>query len=349
MTACAAELARVDEEIEALGVPATASAATRRVALLYRRACLTGRSAAYRAADREAGAAVVAHSSWPDLWLLKATLDLHFHRFAAARRAVAAVPGLASTPRGRVLLADVDLHVGDIPAARAGFEAAARTDPCADHLVRLAGIEEAAGRYAEAGRLYDRAEDDLTAKEMRSFAWVQLQRGSAACARGLHDEAERLYDRADAAFSGYWLVAAHRAALATARGDAPATIALYEELVRSVRRPEFDHLLGDALVAAGDSNRARTCHDRARARYRASIEAGEVHELHRAAILDLSVYDDAASACEYALADLTLRRSPLSLRTAARCLAAIGRLDEAERLVDEAEALSAPLAAASTS
>lgn len=347
MTTCAVELARVDEEIEALGAPATASAATRRAALLYRHACLTGRSDAYRAADREVDAAVEAHPGWPDLRLLKATLDLHFHRFAAARRAVGAVPRLASTPAGVVLLADVDLHTGDVAAARAGFEAAAGAVPCGDHLARLAGVEEAAGRYAEADRLYERAEDELTAKEMRSFAWLQLRRGSSACARGLLGEAERLYDRADAAFSGYWLVHAHRAALATARNDAPAATALYEDLARSVGRPEFDHHLGDALVAGGDPKRARACHDRARAAFRASIGAGEVHELHRAAILHLDVYDDVASASRYALADLALRRTGSSLRTAARCLAAAGRPDEAERLEDEA--LSASLAAVSTS
>lgn len=344
-TGCAAELARAEEELATL-TPAVRSAAqaTRRAALLYRRAGLTGRTSAYRDADGWIDLALQTIERWPDLWLLKATLDLHFHRFDAARRHVAAAPGLKASPEGRALIADVDLHLGDAPAARRAYEVLVERDPCCDHLARLAELEAAAGRHHVAEGLRARAEDDLTAKQMRSFAWLQLQRGRHAAARGRFDSAAALYDRADAAYSGYWLVTAHRAKLAMAEGNVRDAIPLYEELSARVSRPEFEHQLGDAYLRAGDVERARTCHARALAGYSASIERGEVHELHRLALFHLEVRRDAQGALAWAMADLKLRRSALALSTAARCLDAAGQLQEGRRLAEEAAAIN-PFAA----
>lgn len=347
VTDCAAEIAAVDVAISALGADGAASTAARRAALLYRKACLTGRTEAYRSADHFVDGALAEHPRWPDLWMLKATLDLHFHRFADALRHLDALPGLASTPEALVLAGDVELHVGHRAAARLAFQAAANADPRPGHLVRLAACEEVAGRPEAADALFAEAEDGLTAKEMRTFAWLQLRRGSAACVRGDHAAAERFYARADAAYSGYWLVRVHQADLAAAEGETARAATLYEDLARSVGRPEFDHRLGDVL-AATDPARARASHERALAGYRASIARGEVHELHRAAVLYLDVCGDAASATECALADLALRRSPVALRTAARCLAAAGRTEEARRLEVEADDVTRP-AVASTS
>jgi tetratricopeptide (TPR) repeat protein len=73
------------------------------------------------------------------------------------------------------------------------------------------------GDPAGADELYEEAQDDLTAKEMRAFAWLEVQRGFLDFARGRYRQARSHYDRADAAYPGYWLVDEHVAELLAAQ------------------------------------------------------------------------------------------------------------------------------------
>jgi len=66
--------------------------------------------------------------------------------------------------------------------------------------------------------LYIEAEDELTAKEMRHYAWVELQRGVLKLRQGCYEEAAAHYDRATALIRVYWLVDDHKAELLGAEG-----------------------------------------------------------------------------------------------------------------------------------
>jgi tetratricopeptide (TPR) repeat protein len=147
---------------------------------------------------------------WPDLCVLKATIDVKLHRVGEVRGRLDAVPGLAGTPDGRRLLADVaaqERRWDDARAFLAGLSAS-------QDLARLAEVERLLGAYDEADYFYGRAEDDLTAKQMRSFAWIEVQRGALDVARGLYTDARAHYEQAERAYSGYWLVAKHIVELA---------------------------------------------------------------------------------------------------------------------------------------
>jgi hypothetical protein len=61
------------------------------------------------------------------------------------------------------------------------------------------------GDFANADRLYQDAEEEISAKEMRSSAWVELQRGYLELSRGQYQAAWDHYRQADQAYSGYWL------------------------------------------------------------------------------------------------------------------------------------------------
>ena len=65
----------------------------------------------------------------------------------------------------------------------------------------------------------EEAEDELTAKEMRSFAWLEWQRGAPAISRGRCEKARAHYQRAATAFSGHWQTDAHLAELFVAEGN----------------------------------------------------------------------------------------------------------------------------------
>jgi len=108
-----------------------------------------------------------------------------------------------------------------------------------------------------ADRLYAKAQDELTAKEMRSYAWLELQRGIVRFEHGEHEKALAHYQRADRAYSGWWLIEEHLAEVLTAMGRKREAIAIYRRVVEQTRNPEYvaalAALTGDnALFAEAD-------------------------------------------------------------------------------------------------
>src|SRR5262249_16958839 len=143
-----------------------------------------------------------------------------------------------------MLLAELDVQHGRLAAATGRYEAViAKARPWAA-LAGLAWLTLKLGDAARAERLYAEAADELTAKEMRSYAWLELQRGVLDLSAGRHAEAEAHYARAARACSGWWLTDEHRAELLAAQGDLAAAAALYESIVAAVPRPELHQALG---------------------------------------------------------------------------------------------------------
>ena len=99
------------------------------------------------------------------------------------------VAGLAESFPGRVLAADIAFQEGHYKEARLAYEALIEEDRTWDNLARLAFWHSKFGEEAEAERLYLDAEDEITAKEMRGFAWLELQRGLLDLRRGRYAEA----------------------------------------------------------------------------------------------------------------------------------------------------------------
>ncbi|HKG22874.1 MAG TPA: hypothetical protein VKC34_13320, partial [Blastocatellia bacterium] len=217
------ELERIDRDISeleehALAPPVESQRATKFAYRLYQRASLTGILEELKAAGSAIESAIRLIGPAPDLYFLKANLDFTLHRISDARRDIETAPGLRDSYQGKALLADLDLQEGKYEAAREGYESVIREAPTWDNLARLAYLKSRMGDTAAAERLYFEAEDELTAKEMRSFAWVELQRGLLDLRCGRHQDARAHYERADRAYSGYWLVQEHMAELSGAQG-----------------------------------------------------------------------------------------------------------------------------------
>src|SRR5204863_9014171 len=118
------------------------------------------------------------------------------------------------------------------------------------------------------------AEADLTAKEMRACAWVELQWGQMYFARGQYERARAHYDRARRAYSGYWLEDEYDAELLGARRDFDRAVARYTEAIARAPRPDLLQQLGDLYLAMGRPVEARAWHDRALAGYLSSVAKG---------------------------------------------------------------------------
>jgi tetratricopeptide (TPR) repeat protein len=326
------------ETDDAAGPAATSELLT----LRHREVMLTGgRPEDLLALGRDLDEATDRFPTWPDLRLLRATVALAVHQADVATAALHGVPGLTDLPPGRVLAADIALFTGNYSAAGAGYRRAADEDPLWSTTARLAALAVATGSWDEADDLFAAAEDELTAKQMRAFAWVRVQRAELAQATGDPDRAGRLLADAERAYPDWWCVAAHRAALDLAQERWEPAIDGYRGVLAEVDRPEFREALGTAFAGAGRSECAAECHAYAVSAYLASVARGEVHYLHHLAAFHADVHPHPGSAVVWAQQDADLRRSGPTLSLLAWCLHLAGRRGEALAVLDEAFALGA--------
>jgi tetratricopeptide (TPR) repeat protein len=328
------ELERIDRDLaERQSGASTALTETARLTKyayrLYQRASLTGDPAAFATAEAAIDGGLERVGPWPDLCQLKAQLDSRFHRLAAVRQDLAMVPGLTESAQGRALLADLAMQEGRYDEARTVYETVVREHRTWDNLARLGHLRAKMGDVDGAERLYAEAVDELSAKEMRAYAWVELQCGLLDLSRGRHDEASVHYERAGRAYSGYWLVDTHVAELLGAQGSIEDAVALYEDVVARVPAPELQQALGNLYVRMGQPDRARPWHDRALAAYLESARRGDVHYFHHLADFYADVREDGPEAVRWARKDLALRQNASTHTALAWGLYRDGRLHEA--------------------
>ncbi|MCI0734399.1 MAG: tetratricopeptide repeat protein [Methylococcaceae bacterium] len=307
----------------------------RKTYLYFLKASLTGDRRDLALAETQFNHAIQSPASSPDLVFLHVAFNLKRHKLQAAKAGLARVRMLDESPKVQALDAEIDVQEGRYSAAEQTFRALIEQQPAWENLARLAYLRWKAGDFEAAERLYQEAEEEISAKEMRSYAWVQLQRGQLALSRGRYREAAEYYRRADQAYSGYWLVQDHRAELLAAERNFDAAIALYRGLLTCSRRPEILQALGDLYSFMGQPDSARPWYDEALAEYLDATRRGEVQYYHHLAVLYADGLLNGAEAVRWARKDIEVRRNVGTHDTLAWALYRDGRyapaLDEMQK------------------
>jgi tetratricopeptide (TPR) repeat protein len=309
---------------------------TRIAYLLYQHASLTGGGAEFEVTESAINNALRLVGPWPDLCLLKANLDFKFHRLANVKEDLALAPSLASCPPARALQADLDLQEGRYDEAKIGYEKSIEANRSWDNLARLAYYNGKLGDETAAEQLYLEAEDEITAKEMRSYAWVELQRGLLDLAHGRYEDTWAHYRRADEAYSGYWLVDEHVAELLGAEGKFEESISLYEKVVARVPKPELKQAIGEIYSLIGKSSEAESWYEEALVSYLGSAERGHVHYYHHLADFYSDVHEEGGEAIKWARKDLKLRPNFATKTALAWALYRDGQIPDALDLINQA-------------
>lgn len=307
-----------------------------RVRLLYRmfhRASLTGKMTHFEEVDTELRSLLSQFGPKEDICLLGAHLDFRFHRLAQVRSALEMSPQLAGRVEGKVLLADLDMQEGRYQESRLALESLLAENPTWDILARLAHWEGKLGEISEADRLYAEAEDLLTAKQMLSYSWIEVQRGLLAFQRGNYEAARWHYRKADTSYPGHWYTAEHIAELLAAEERFEEALEMLGQVVERTGKPELSHALGDMFVAAGQEKMAREYFDKALTAYLDSAQRGEVCYFHHLADYHADAAEDAAAALEWAKLDLQLRTNYSTQAAMAWALYRNGNLSEASRYI----------------
>jgi len=264
----------------------------KRASLGYTRASLTGDFEDYRAAET---ALVECQTTpgcpSPDWYFLSASLNFSLHRLDRAEADLVRFETFGDSDRAVPLAADIAFQRGDYQAAETAYTALGDDRPRWDNLARLAWFRFVTGEPELADSLYVQAQALLSVKEMRHFAWLELQRGVIDLAYGRHRMALDHYLRAEQAYSGYWLVREHIAEVLALLGRRDEAKALYRKLITQTRNPEFV----SALAVIYEQDR--------------SLEAADLYRQADARFADnLALYPEAAGG--HLIKSLLARQQP---------------------------------------
>jgi tetratricopeptide (TPR) repeat protein len=244
-----------------------------------------------------------------DLYLLHTAFNLKLHRLEAAKTDLEKLAFMDEDPKVQVLKADIAVQEGNYNAAATSYRNIIEINRNWDNLSRLAYLQAKFGDFDSAEQFYQEAEEEISAKEMRSYAWVELQRGYLALSRGQHDSAWDHYQRADQAYSGYWLTKEYMAEWLGAQRNYDAAIVLYKQIIACAQRPELYHALGDLYLFMGKPELAKHWHEKALAVYLDSARRGEVQYYHHLASFYADARLDGAEAVKWARKDIQLRQN----------------------------------------
>jgi tetratricopeptide (TPR) repeat protein len=342
----APELRRIEEDIAGLRVQVRSPAVdpetvTRYLYRLYQRASVAGDLPGLSALEPKIDQAIPLLASPGDLFLLRAHIALKLHKLAQGHAALAAIASVYESAEGRMMRADLDLQHGRYQLAKKGYLEVLQIERSWGALARLAHLYASMGDATGADLLYEEAQDQLTAKEMRSYAWLEVQRGFLDFVHGRHDAARSHYLRAEAAYPGYWLVAEHIAELLAANDEYEQAIAILEPIVATVRRPEIDQAIGELYALSGCGETARRWKQSALSGYLESAERGEVHYYHHLVDFYADVAEDGSAAIEWAHRDVRLRENFTTQAALAWAFYIDGRPGEAVHWIERALASGA--------
>jgi len=171
------DLAKIENDILTTKTSAPGGSADRALTLVYLhylKASLTGRFDDFNVAATETENAIHTLGSSDELYLVRANLNYTFHRLDEAAHDLDRLSSLGASPRAQVLRTNIALQQGKYAHARQGYEGVIQAERTWDNLARLAYLESKIGDPLAADRLYREAQDEITAKEMRSYAWVEV-------------------------------------------------------------------------------------------------------------------------------------------------------------------------------
>ncbi|HKG59278.1 MAG TPA: tetratricopeptide repeat protein [Pyrinomonadaceae bacterium] len=333
------ELDRIEQgvaelEDNALQLPIDRVKITKLAYLQYQHASLTGNLDELSVADQTLDHAIQHLGRDGDLYFLKANIHFKVHRLDDVEQDLNASTDLLESSQGRTLKADLDFQQGRYDAARSGYQALIDEERTWDTLARLAYFNFKMGNFEGADRLYDEAVDELTAKEMRHYGWVELQRGVVDLAQGNYDKAREHYQRAERAYSGHWMVQEHVAELLAAEGKTGEAETLYQRVIERVPRPDFQQALGELYLSVGKTAEANDYLRRAESAFLESAQRGEVHYYHHLADLYADVFEN-VEAVKWAQKDLELRKNFATLAAMSWALYRAGELSQALELLNE--------------
>jgi tetratricopeptide (TPR) repeat protein len=193
----------------------------------------------------------------PQLLQFSANFNFKMHRLEAAKADLIKLGQIDAYRNNEILKADIALQQGQYAIAEQAYEAISQQNPAWDNLARLAYFKLHTGKVEQADQLYQQAQNKLSIKQMRHYAWLELQRGIIDLELQHYQQALEHYLLADQAYSGYWLIHEHIAEVYGLMDRQDEAIALYEKIIQQTGNPEFISVLATLYQTRNRSKATR--------------------------------------------------------------------------------------------
>jgi hypothetical protein len=303
-------------------------------ASLYQCAISSGRDDDLRAAEDFASAALDRGTVHDDLLLTLAQLKLDSHDLDAATALLEQCRYSGGTHSAQAMRAAVLQQRGEAVTAAQLYASLLTGELTWRYLAGLAGVYADLDDVVTADALYHLAEDDIDAKQLTAFAWIEVRRAELFRRAGSPDRAVLHVERASAACAD-WRVEAERARCALATDDLDTAATAAAAVMARTGRPDHIQLLADALARAGDAAAAEH-YDTARAAFAAAAPRWPWRYVHHEAELCLTT-GDLGDALRLAERDFAHRPHCATGRLLATVLVACGETARADALQAQLE------------
>ncbi len=277
-----------------------------------------------------------------DMILLRAHILSKIHRFKEAERDL----NLLLSMGGENVLADeaiesmkydIDLNLGRYEKAKKKILKLVKKDRSWENLARLANYYSITGDIKKADLLYSEAEGHLNSRQMRDYAWMQLQRGLLRLDAGNFKEAKSFFENANNSYTGYWLLEEHLAETTALLGNHAKAIEIYKGVINKTEQAEF-HLALSELLKESDPGQSLIHRKRAlelfQKQYKSLPEAVAGHWIEHALESGVS---DLSSIQKLAEENLQIRPNSESKYLLAKTYLKIGKMSKAKKLFCEVE------------
>jgi len=286
---------------------------------------------AVQSAAQEAWETGVRHA---DLALLLVQLHLDCHDVDAAGSLLTAAPRAAATPTGLMLRAGMLLQCGDPERAGALLLNLLRRDRTWRSLALLAAVYEEVADRRTADLLYAEAGEDLDAKQVAAFGWVEVQRARLRLECDRVESADRHLRRAESAATG-WAAAAVRARWHTAVGEDAAAAAVSRQVAWATDRPDHAQAAAGAVARAGLDEETAQWQERARTGFEQARSRWPWRYAHHEVDWHLHKDGDIEQALTLARADYNQRPARRPAARLAAALRAAGQRAAADQLDED--------------
>jgi Tfp pilus assembly protein PilF len=179
---------------------------------------------------------------WPndrELLFLRAKIALTMHDPNQAKELYQQLKTAFFDPRLNELDLDIHLQQGDYEYALTLLEQQLQHNPSWTDMAIVAHLLHKFGDSKAADTLYGFAQDKLSSKQLKEYAWLELQRGIIYLENKNYSQALEHFKTADNIYPKYWLIQEHLAETYALLGDVIFAKNLYEKVITTSYDPIY--------------------------------------------------------------------------------------------------------------
>lgn len=182
-----------------------------------------------------------------ELVFLRAKIALSMHDVAQGKVFYNELGSYPNDTRTEDLAIDIALQQGQYTNAVEILTHRLKRDAQWSDLARYAHLLHKFGDSDSADHIYAIAQERLSAKQIKDYAWLELQRGIIDLENGKPPEALVHFELANRSYPGHWLIEEHLAETHALLNQPHTAIALYEHVIRQSDNPMYFFALGNLL------------------------------------------------------------------------------------------------------